>query len=384
MICGVPEVSGNTLRERLRARAMAERIPLHVDIEIIATCNYKCVHCYIAPCAHREDVMSVASAKRIFAMLQDAGTMSVLLTGGEVFTHRQFRDIYLAAKRSGFFVYLNTNAYLINERWADFLAEWPPKTVSISLYGATPESYERLTGIPNSYQRCIRAIDLLLERGIPIELKCPAMTITADELPAMRTFAASKGVQFRFDTSVMPQERGEVTPLQLQLSPERVVALDGEMDPGSREFRRFAEDRVGTAVGPAVYRCGAGRTGFAVNVHGGVSTCLTSRQVIGNLLEDGFDQVWAALAGKVARIFPDGHPCATCRFRSICVGCPATVEQLTGLPDGYVQHYCRITHLRAHKVGLHPTGVPRTVTEGIPAGVRTTRSDVGRVLPVLN
>jgi radical SAM protein with 4Fe4S-binding SPASM domain len=363
---------------------MAERIPLHVDVEIIATCNYKCVHCYIAPCAHREDVMSLESAQRIFSMLQGAGTMSILLTGGEVFTHRQFREIYLAAKRSGFFVYINTNAYLIGERWADFLAEWPPKTVSISLYGATPQSYERLTGIPNSYERCVRAIDLLLARGVPVELKCPAMTITADELPAMRALAASKGISFRYDTSVMPQERGEVTPLQLQLTPEKVVALDQRMDPELQQFRRFAEERVGSAMGATVYRCGAGRTGFAINVHGGVSTCLTSRQVVGNLLEDGFDDVWAALAGKVARKFPDGHPCAVCRFRAICVGCPATVEQLTGLPEGYVQHYCRITHLRAHSVGLHATGTPRTVAEGIPMGVRVVRSEVGRALPVLN
>jgi radical SAM protein with 4Fe4S-binding SPASM domain len=380
----VPEVSGNVVRERLRARAMEERIPLHVDVEIIATCNYKCVHCYIAPCAQRDDVMSLDAARRIFAMLQAAGTMSVLLTGGEVFSHRHFREIYLAAKRAGLFVYINTNAYFINERWADFLAEWPPKTVSISLYGATRETYERLTGIPRSYDRCLRAIDLLLDRGIPIELKCPAMTITADELPLMRDFAERKGVSFRYDTSVMPQEGGAVTPLQLQLSPDRVVALDARMDPGLKQFKQFAEGRVGGITGPAVYRCGAGRTGFAVKVDGGVTTCLTSRQVVGNLLEHGFDEVWAALGGKVARRFPADHPCATCRFRAVCVGCPATVEQLTGLPEGYVQHYCRITHLRAHNVGLHESGVPRTVREGIPASVATVQSNAARALPVLN
>jgi hypothetical protein len=106
--------------------------------------------------------------------------------------------------------------------------------------------------------------------------------------------------------------------------------------------------------------------------------------VVGNLLEHGFDEVWAALGGKVARRFPADHPCATCRFRAVCVGCPATVEQLTGLPEGYVQHYCRITHLRAHNVGLHESGVPRTVREGIPASVATVQSNAARALPVLN
>jgi sulfatase maturation enzyme AslB (radical SAM superfamily) len=106
--------------------------------------------------------------------------------------------------------------------------------------------------------------------------------------------------------------------------------------------------------------------------------------VIGNLFEQTFEEVWGAIGGKVEKRFPDGHPCASCRFRSICAGCPATVEQVTGMPEGYVQQYCAITHLRAHRLGAHPTGVPRTVTEGIPAGVVTTREDARRALPVLS
>jgi hypothetical protein len=90
------------------------------------------------------------------------------------------------------------------------------------------------------------------------------------------------------------------------------------------------------------------------------------------------------LGGKISKRFPDGHPCATCRFRTICAGCPATVEEATGLPEGYVQQYCQITHLRAHRIGLHPTGVPRTVSEGIPAHVRTPGAAAARALPVLS
>ena len=37
--------------------------------------------------------MSVESARTIFSKLADAGTLSVLLTGGEVLTHKQFADI---------------------------------------------------------------------------------------------------------------------------------------------------------------------------------------------------------------------------------------------------------------------------------------------------
>ena len=162
MSCTVPEARMDVLRERLGMRAFAERIPLTATVEIIATCNFACKHCYIAPCAEREDVMSLEQAQVLFDKLAAAGTLSVLLTGGEIFTHRQFREIYLAAKRHGFMIYLNTNAYLIGERWANFLAEWPPEYVSISLYGLSEERYEAVTGIPNSFRRVTRAIDLLV------------------------------------------------------------------------------------------------------------------------------------------------------------------------------------------------------------------------------
>jgi radical SAM protein with 4Fe4S-binding SPASM domain len=379
----IPKISAAIMRERMVERARRERVPLQADIEIIATCNFKCVHCYIAPCAEREDVMSLEQAETLFDKLKAAGTEMVLLTGGEIFTHKQFKEIYLSAKRHAFDVYLNTNAYLIGERWADFLAEWPPAGLSISLYGMTPESYERLTGIPRSYERVMRAIELLLERKIQFDLKCPAMTITADELPAMQAFAKARGIRFRTDYSMIPQEKGDTAPLALQLGPEAVMALERRIDPDLKAFRSYATLRVDGSTTESVYKCGAGRTSLHINVHGGVSTCSTSRKVIGNLFEQPFDEVWATLGGKVAMKYPVGHPCATCQFSRICAGCPATVEQLTGLPNGYVQMYCKMTHQRAYELGYHPSGVPRTVTEGIPAHVVTPTRTAARMLPVL-
>ena len=72
----IPNISAAVMRERMVERARRERMPLQADIEIIATCNFKCVHCYIAPCAHREDVMSVADATTVLRKLADAGVVS--------------------------------------------------------------------------------------------------------------------------------------------------------------------------------------------------------------------------------------------------------------------------------------------------------------------
>lgn len=383
MSCTIPTQAIDILRERMGSRALAERVPLWGFVEIIATCNFDCQHCYIAPCAEREDVMTLAQAETVFDKLAKAGTLGLLLTGGEIFTHRQFKEIYLAAKRRGFLVYLNTNAYMIGERLADFLAEWPPMILSISLYGLSDERYERVTGIPNAFRRVVKALDLLRDRGVKYELKCPAMTLTVDEIPAMRAFAEERGVTFRYDAIISPQEKGSTKPLDLQLVPEAVLDLERVMDPGLDSFTEYAGRYADGSTHGKVYSCGAGRIGLHVTVHGGVTTCTSSRQTVGNIFEQSFEEVWAQLGGKVERKFADGHPCATCKFRKICSGCPATVEQVTGLPEGYVQTYCRITHLRAKEIGLHATGIPRTVAEGIPRGIAIPGRRTSRALPIL-
>jgi radical SAM protein with 4Fe4S-binding SPASM domain len=374
----------HVVAQRMMLRAMAERIPYNASIEIIATCNFACGHCYIAPTAERHDVMPLESAERILDMLERAGTLYLLLTGGEPLTHRQFREIYLAGVRRGFLMQLNSNGYLIGERWADFLAEHPPTVVSISVYGMSDEDYLRVTGIPNAWRRVERAVDLLRERGIHLDLKCPAMTTTAATMPAIARWCADRGVTMRYDVTMIAEDKGSVAPLGFQLTADQVAALDAAVDPGFATMRSEYPTKVPVAPSDSVYRCGGGRANIHIGVHGDVFTCTTSRRPAANLLRDGWDYAWAALGGKVAVKFPVGHPCATCGFRGICVGCPATAESVTGLPTGYVQAHCRITHRRAYNAGLHPTGVPRTVTEGIPPHIPTPGAAASRALPVIS
>jgi MoaA/NifB/PqqE/SkfB family radical SAM enzyme len=40
--------------------------------------------------------------------------------------------------------------------------------VEISLYGMTRATYERVTGVPGSYDRCLAGIERLRARGVPL------------------------------------------------------------------------------------------------------------------------------------------------------------------------------------------------------------------------
>ena len=86
-------------------------------------------------------------------------------TNAEIFARRDFLDIYTYARKKGFLITLFTNGTLVTAPIADHLARWRPFAIEITLYGHTKETYERLTGIPGSYEKCMRGIRLLRDRG---------------------------------------------------------------------------------------------------------------------------------------------------------------------------------------------------------------------------
>ena len=53
--------------------------------------------------------------------MKDAGTLFLLLTGGEPLLFPQFKELYCVLKDMGMILTLNTNGTLINEEWAEFL-----------------------------------------------------------------------------------------------------------------------------------------------------------------------------------------------------------------------------------------------------------------------
>src|SRR5205814_9279500 len=139
--------------------------------------------------------------EKILDELADMGVIWLLFTGGEIFARKDFLEIYTYAKQKGFLITLFTNGILINEKIADYLREFPPFAIEITLYGRTKETYEALTQMPGSYDRCIRGIKLLLDRGLPLKLKTVGTKVNRHEVASMKDLAERElGVEFRFDS----------------------------------------------------------------------------------------------------------------------------------------------------------------------------------------
>ena len=209
----------------LHKRFADKRMPMEASLEITRRCPLECQHCYnnlaMGDLAARNRELSREEYEVILTELADMGVMWLLFTGGEIFARKDFLDIYTFAKMKGFFITLFTNGILINEKTADYLREFPPFQIEITLYGRTKETYEALTQMPGSFDRCLRGIRLLLDRGLPLKLKTVGTSVNRHEVIGMKEFAEQElGVEFKFDSLINPRIDCSQAPLAVRLTPE--------------------------------------------------------------------------------------------------------------------------------------------------------------------
>ena len=342
---------------QLHHRARGRRIPINGTIEVTHRCPLACAHCYnnlpVGDADARRRELTTDELSRVIDEIADAGGLWLLFTGGEIFARKDFLAIYKHAKSRGFLITLFTNGTQITEAIADTLVEWPPFAIEITLYGRTRATYERLTGIPGSFDRCMRGIRLLKERGLPLALKTVAVTINRHEIAGMQAFARELGVEFKFDGMINARIDCSHSPLEVRLTPAEMVELDLEDPARADEWAKLAAKS--TPAGKTVYHCGGGVSAFAVDPEGKMSICVLSHQDTFDLRAGSFREGWEQFLTKVRdRPATRRTKCTDCGIRALCSSCAATAELEHGDAEAPVEYFCEVAHLRALAVGHAP------------------------------
>jgi len=342
----------------IHARVAGERVPVNVTVELTRRCPLACAHCYnnlpMADPEARRTELTLAEHVRLLDELAAAGCLWLCYTGGEILARPDFLEIYRAAKERGFVVTLFTNATLVTERVADALAESPPFSIEVTIYGATRGTYEALTGVPGSYDRCLRGIALLKERGLPVSLKTVAVTVNRHEVDAMRRLAEEElGLPFKFDALMSPRIDCSRSPLEVRLTPAEVVALDVADAGRMAEWERFrASCSVGVPVeasrGEDLYQCGGGVSSFAVDPAGRMSICVLTHEETFDLRAGTLEEGWGTFLRAVrARKRTRPSRCVRCGLVNLCGMCPANGHLENGDAEEPVEFLCETAHLRA-------------------------------------
>ena len=355
----IPELSYGDFSKLLHEKVVAKRIPINGSMEVTARCNLNCVHCYInLPANDREAKAKELTYKEICDIIDqvvDEGCFWLLLTGGEPFIHPDFLDIYTYAKKKGLLITIFTNGTLITPCIADYLAEWRPFSVEITLYGRTKETYERVTRVSGSYERCMRGINLLLERKIPLKLKAMVMTLNKHEIRDMKDYAEGLGVEFRYDGVLNSRLDGSRRVADLRLTPQEVAELDLFDEKRLKSLQDFCEKFLRPPSNPdQLYHCGAGLFAFHVDSYGYLSGCTLSRTPNYDLRRDTFREGWYGPIAEMRQLKRTKKvECQNCELLSLCGQCPGWAQLEHGDPEIPVDYLCQIAHLRMKRLRLH-------------------------------
>ncbi|MEM1873589.1 MAG: radical SAM protein [Acidilobaceae archaeon] len=163
-------------------------------------CNLACVFCWSARFKSSYDIGFFLSPRGAFARLRElqsrGGVPRVRLSGGEpTIGRRHLLELLSAFSETGDTVFvLETNGILIghDESYARDLARFQNVVVRVSIKGAEPEEFSRLTGAdPGAFELQLRAIENLVNAGFkPGEEVYAAAMIGFSREEAVRSLVA--------------------------------------------------------------------------------------------------------------------------------------------------------------------------------------------------
>lgn len=286
--------------------------------------------------------------------ITDAGCLHLLLTGGEPLLRDDFPEIYRYAKERGVLVTVFSNGTLITDKVLGMFRELPPYEVEITLYGATASTYETITGIPGSYERCMRGIRMLFENKIKMSLKTMLMTLNIHELSEMQNIAKGFGSRFRFDAEICPGFGGDKAPLELRVSPEDAVDREFADREMARQWKSLFDQSKEHVLTDELYGCGAGVTGFHVDSIGNLHPCLMVLDIWYNLSQTKFIEAWQDMISRIKerKAEPD-FACRGCEKINLCGYCPAFFSLENGSENVHSEYVCRMGGLRYQRINKH-------------------------------
>lgn len=323
-----------------RERQAGKLIPREVHLEVTLHCNLKCFHCYLE-CNNNElkpDELSTAEVAEVLDQLFEMGVYYVTFSGGEPLYRPDIFEIMSHAKERGLFFGLMTNGTLITDSVADRIKSLGTVGVDVSLYGATPATHERVTGVPGSFNKAVLAMKLLRERKVRVGVKTVMMKCNVKEHKGIESIARELGASFRPDPIVFPKVSQPDSATNLRMDDEQLRKLISERDWIPANTEQTVTDLRAHLI------CGAGRTRCAISPQGEVFPCAVWRIPLGNLRQQTFQDIWHGDAAKGIRAIEisDMQVCASCELVSYCARCPGLIHMERSGILGPSSENCRL------------------------------------------
>lgn len=315
------------LLEKYRSLATQQAIPLQASLELTYRCNERCTHCYIEK--FWDDPKKVLGEKewhKVLSELRMAGTLYIILMGGEAMLSPHFWFVLNQSAKMGFHTSMISNGLKIQKpEVAERLAQSGLKRVTVSVYSLDNEIHDRMTSVKGSLDKTLRAIDLCHEQGIEISVNSLLTEANAAKIFDLHDWAMDQGFDLNVDPNVTAKLNGDLAPTKLRAQPETLKWFYQE------RTRRWPKSAPRTSKETqADYVCNVAKGKCAVNPYGELLGCIEVRESLGSLVTGSFEKAWMSETALKWRNIKVGDVSGGGDARSMCDHCPGMTKNETG------------------------------------------------------
>lgn len=342
----------------LFAKADKSRVPLSGTFELTPRCTLDCKMCYIHKKSEEQSAKELEKDSewwlRLAEQAKNAGTLLLLLTGGEPLLRSDFEYIYTQCLNMGFLMSINTNATLIDRKKVDFFVKNPPQRINVTLYGMSRETYMRLCGRADAYDKVMSALQMLKSAGINVRVNYTVTPYNYADMTAAQKYASDNGFAFQAVTYPFPRVRTlDNDKSNAHLNAEdaaKIHFLYMRNALGEDGLRRAAAKFLDVNSPVSLMHgecsdmpsgnisCRAGVSTYWVTYDGRMTPC--GMMNTPDVPVEDFDSAWRRTMRNSDNITLNGK-CLSCPRRQICDFCAACAYAETGKFDCVPDYACK-------------------------------------------
>jgi len=358
---GIAEQGGPAGQQELPKLTADNRLRF-VWFEIVTSdCNQRCLHCYAESMPRNirrsssangfssavippRDRMSYKDWLRAIREAREHGCRACQFIGGEPLLYKGENgetvfDLIAFAKVAGFSsIEIFTNATLLTLAEIQRMKDLGVK-VAVSLYSNDSLVHDRITRVPGSYSKTIKALALLAKSGVETRVETILMRANQDTVEATLAFKKEMGYKGRKPDPLRPSGRGE----NILNQPDEINLIKY----GFRLAPNFNASKGMIAHYRSGHSCLLGK--IAITEFGEILSCIFTRdRILGNYLNKNslegiikgpeLQQIWHMTKEDV-------NVCQDCEYRYVCFDCRPLAEELSeGRADFKTAPYPRCTY----------------------------------------
>lgn len=352
-------------------KARINGIPIVGQFELTARCNLRCKMCYLCmPANDNKSKTTELTSKEwinLAKQAKDAGMFYLLLSGGEVFLRPDFKEIYEEINHMGIQIIIYTNGTLITPEIAGWLGRIPPARMEITLYGASTDTYQKVTGHADAFDRAIRGIDLLKSEGINLKLRTTVIKDNADDLEKMIDISLKRDILINYVFYVSPRRDKQTDNCEsIRLTPSELTDYEHKAVEFYKKGKSILKEKYGLSNNSdnikksinidtleeivvdnykqdsnsaSAFKCDAGKIEFWITWEGKMTPCIIGEDIVTYPLKTSFIDAWHQLKELCANI-PSCKDCAQCSVKEYCWKCPVRLHIETGSYETKAPYLC--------------------------------------------